>query len=40
MDWWQWLIVAIVIIGLLVAGFAMLQARRRHGGVKTTKRGT
>lgn len=38
MDWWQWVIVVVVVIAVLTALFAFIQARRRSGGVRTTKR--
>ncbi len=37
-EWWQWAIVVIVVIAVLTALFAWIQARRRSGGVRTTKR--
>lgn len=33
MDWWVWLLIVVLVIGVAVAGFAWLQARRRSGGV-------
>lgn len=33
MEWWLWLLVALVVMAALVGGFALIQARRREGGV-------
>lgn len=33
MQWWGWVIVALVVIALLVGAFIAIQARRRKGGV-------
>lgn len=39
MDWWIWLIIVVGIIAVMFAAFVAIQAKRRSGGVKTTKRG-
>lgn len=33
MEWWVWLLIVLLVIGVAVAGFAWLQAKRRSGGV-------
>lgn len=38
MQWWHWAIVGLVVVVVLVALFAWVQARRRRGGVRTTRR--
>lgn len=38
MEWWQWVLVVVVVLVVLTALFAWIQARRRRGGVRTTKR--
>lgn len=38
MQWWHWAIAVVVLIAVLVALFAWIQARRRRGGVRTTRR--
>ncbi len=40
MEWWVWLLIVILVIGVAVAGFAWLQARRRSGGVISGGPGT
>ncbi len=37
MDWWQWSVLVLVVLAVLVAGFIALQAKRRRGGVITDK---
>jgi len=32
-EWWQWLVLALGVLVLLVVVFGGLQARRRRGGV-------
>lgn len=36
MQWWIWLIIAAVAVGVVVAGVLFVQARRRAGGVIST----
>lgn len=38
MEWWIWLIVAVVVVALLLGAFVAVQAKRRSGGVRTTDR--
>lgn len=33
MNWWQWLLLVVVIVLALVGVFAAIQASRRKGGV-------
>lgn len=33
MEWWTWLIIALVIVLVGAVSFVSLQARRRSGGV-------
>ena len=33
MDWWGWVIIALVVLALLAALVLGVQARRRRGGV-------
>lgn len=33
MEWWGWLIVALVLVAVLAAAVFAVQARRRKGGV-------
>ncbi|HEY3923695.1 MAG TPA: hypothetical protein VGL75_03975 [Acidothermaceae bacterium] len=33
MQWWVWLVVALVVIAMLVVAVLAVQARRRRGGV-------
>lgn len=37
-EWWQWVLVVVAVVAVLTALFAWIQARRRRGGVRTTKR--
>lgn len=43
MQWWGWVIVALVVVGIVLGLALWVQARRRRGGViiapSTTKRG-
>jgi hypothetical protein len=32
-DWWGWVIVALVVLAVLVVALLAVQARRRRGGV-------
>jgi len=34
-QWWVWLIVIVVVLGLLFGGVLALQAKRRSGGIIT-----
>ena len=38
MEWWQWVLVVVAVLAVLTALFAWIQAKRRSGGVRTTKR--
>jgi len=40
MQWWGWLIVAVVVIAVLAVAFVAIQARRRKGGVIVGKPGS
>jgi len=33
MEWWGWLIVAVVVIAVLAVAVVAIQAKRRKGGV-------
>ena len=39
MDWWVWLIIALVAVVVLAGGFLAVQAKRRSGGVIARKDG-
>lgn len=33
MQWWVWVVVAVVVLAIVVGGFAFIQAKRRSSGV-------
>lgn len=37
MDWWLWIIIVLAVLVLAVAGFLGVQARRRRGGVISSR---
>ncbi|MFG2192767.1 hypothetical protein [Streptomyces sp. NPDC048639] len=38
MDWWVWIVVIAVVVGVLALTIMGVQARRRSGGVIAVKR--
>ena len=37
MQWWMWLIILVVVVAVGVGGFWFVQARRRAGGVISSR---
>lgn len=38
MDWWIWLLIAVIVLAAVVIGAVVVQARRRRGNVISVQR--